>query len=167
MAVGGLARRVAQARPHRSRVDRGGRCGRAAADGGGRCLCRRRAVASSRPWTDAGRRGGMMPQRTPRLPWTVGQLLFWLAASTGGLILLLVSWWLSSGQPRLGSQIPWLNAAIAGLAVAGAGNLLWLLQGRRVVAERTRAVADRLVDRPPPRRRAPPARPPPPRSALL
>jgi hypothetical protein len=95
----------------------------------------------------------MTPQRAARLPWTVGQLLFWVTASSVGLLVLLVSWWLVGGQVRIGPQIPWLNAGMAGLAVAAVGNVLWLLQGRRAVAERTRAVVGRLSDRPPPRRR--------------
>jgi hypothetical protein len=62
------------------------------------------------------------------------------AATIGGLATMFVGWWGASGTARLSHQIPWVVVAAAGLIALGAGNGLWLLIGRRAVADRRRAL---------------------------
>jgi hypothetical protein len=62
------------------------------------------------------------------------------ACTVGGLATLLVGWWGVSGTARLSHQVPWVVVGTAGLIVLGAGNGLWLLIGRRAVAERRRSL---------------------------
>jgi len=54
---------------------------------------------------------------------------------SGGLALMISGWVQLSGGSSVDAQIPWLNVAVSGLLLAGFGNTLWLLRGRRSVAD--------------------------------
>ena len=74
------------------------------------------------------------------LPWRVGDLLLLYATTTTGCVLVLASWFAVAGEVHLNDQVPWLNAGVAGVIVLGAGNLAWLLAGRRSIGALRRAL---------------------------
>jgi hypothetical protein len=53
-----------------------------------------------------------------------------------GIALIVVVWAVTSGQPAVGTQLPYINLAVGGVIVAGAGNALYLLGMRRAVHRR-------------------------------
>jgi hypothetical protein len=74
------------------------------------------------------------------LPWVVPDLFRWfglLLLSGAGLV---VAWWGVSGTARVSGQVAWVNVGVAALVVGGLGNMTWLLQGRRALAIRRRAL---------------------------
>lgn len=59
----------------------------------------------------------------------------WLAVfNVVGLLLIIVTWYRTSGTGSIPNQLGWVNLGLGGLVVAGVGNALWLLRGRRGVA---------------------------------
>jgi hypothetical protein len=62
-----------------------------------------------------------------------------LVLAAGGIIIA-VSWYVCSGDASFNHQIGPLDAAVSGMLLAGLGNLMWLMRGRRVVGERRRAL---------------------------
>jgi hypothetical protein len=84
--------------------------------------------------------GRHAPDPDQPYPWVVPDLYRWF-----GLLLLSaaglgVAWWGISGTARLATQITWLNVGAAAVVVGGLGNVTWLLQGRRALGLRRRAV---------------------------
>lgn len=73
-------------------------------------------------------------------PWVVPDLFRWfgllLLSATG----LVVAWWGASGTARVSGQVAWINVGVAAIVVGGLGNMTWLLQGRRALAIRRRAL---------------------------
>jgi small ligand-binding sensory domain FIST len=70
------------------------------------------------------------------LPWSrVHVLALWALLIAGGVVLF-VGWWGTSGTSRLSRQVLWLNVAVVGVLVAGAGVVIWLATGRRAVGRR-------------------------------
>jgi hypothetical protein len=67
------------------------------------------------------------------LPWTNDGLLRLLIAQAVALGLIMASWYAVSGAPALAAQMNGLEFGIAGLALSGGANGLWLLHGRRTV----------------------------------
>ena len=57
-----------------------------------------------------------------------------------GGIVLAVSWYVCAGDVSFSQQIGPTDAAVAGLLLAGIGNVGWLLRGRRILGERRRAL---------------------------
>ena len=57
-----------------------------------------------------------------------------------GLLLVFLAWYETSASVRLGSQVRWTNVGVAGVIVLGAGNLLWLLRGKRATGQLRRHV---------------------------
>ncbi|MPY81559.1 MAG: hypothetical protein GEV04_24940 [Actinophytocola sp.] len=53
-----------------------------------------------------------------------------------GLVAIAASWFFSSGSASTGIQALWLNIGVAGAVIAGIGNCVWLLRGRRAVGQR-------------------------------
>jgi hypothetical protein len=88
----------------------------------------------------------MSPDRRS-VPWQVGDLLLLYLANVGGLLLIVVAWFEASGAVSQDAQILWLDVGIVGVIVAGAGNVLWLLTGRRGVGELRRALTPALMAR--------------------
>jgi hypothetical protein len=81
------------------------------------------------------------------VPWQVGDLLLLYLANVSGLLLIVVAWFEASAAVSQDTQIVWLDIGITGVIVAGAGNLLWLLTGRRAVGELRRALTPALTAR--------------------
>jgi hypothetical protein len=81
------------------------------------------------------------------VPWQVGDLLLLYLANVSGLLLIVVAWFEASSAVSQDTQIVWLDIGITGVIVAGAGNLLWLLTGRRAVGELRRALTPALTAR--------------------
>lgn len=83
------------------------------------------------------------------VPWTPAQLGRLVAGNALGAALVLVGWLQSAtAEPVVRTRLTWLAVAIAGLAVAGVVNGLWMASVRaRVRAGRELAVAEvaRLV----------------------
>jgi hypothetical protein len=78
------------------------------------------------------------------VPWVVSDLLLLYLANVAGLLLILVAWFEASGAVDLNAQIVWLNVGAIGVIVAGSGNVLWLLTGRRGVGELRQALTPAL-----------------------
>lgn len=77
---------------------------------------------------------------TAPVPWPLYHLLSWFGRLAVGVVTMLVAWWGVSGTTQLSRLILWVNIAVVGLTVTGLANLVWLLEGRRAVATRRRAV---------------------------
>lgn len=80
-------------------------------------------------------------------PWVVPDLFRWfgllLLSATG----LVVAWWGASGTARISGQVPWVNVGVAAVVLGGLGNMTWLLQGRRALAIRRRALLAEITAR--------------------
>jgi hypothetical protein len=82
-----------------------------------------------------------MPDRFRRsVPWGMSDLLAIYATTFVGLLLVFLAWFGTSASVRLGSQVRWTNVGVAGVIVLGAGNLFWLLRGKRATGELRRLV---------------------------
>lgn len=77
-------------------------------------------------------------------PWRPGDLVALYLANLVGAAVLTVAWLEASGYVSLQHQVPWLDAAIAGVIVAAVGNVSWLLVGRRSVGKLRRQLTSRL-----------------------
>ncbi len=84
-----------------------------------------------------------VPDASP-LPWRIGDLIVVYLANLAGLILVLVAWFEVSGELTIHAQIPWVDVGVTGIIVAGAGNVLWLLTGRRAAGELRRRLTVHL-----------------------
>ena len=78
-------------------------------------------------------------------PWHAPDIavLFFLNA-VGAVVILAGAFW-ARGLDEVPRQFPAVNLSVAGLLVAGFGNISWLLTGRRAVSHRRRRL---LVDEP-------------------
>ena len=77
-----------------------------------------------------------MPDRFRRsVPWDVRDLLALYATTFAGVLLVFLAWYEVSASTRLASQVRWTNVGVAGVIVLGAGNLFWLLRGRRAAGQ--------------------------------
>jgi hypothetical protein len=85
--------------------------------------------------------------RRRSMPWRLPDLLLLYLANLAGLLLIVTAWFEASGATSQDTQILWLDVGTAGVIVAGAGNVLWLLSGRRQVGELRRALTPALFAR--------------------
>jgi hypothetical protein len=79
------------------------------------------------------------PAPRPML-WRPEDLLRWGVVVGLGGIVVAVSWYICAGDVSFSQQIGPTDAALAGLLLAGIGNVGWLLRGRRILGERRRAL---------------------------
>jgi hypothetical protein len=56
--------------------------------------------------------------------------------------LLVASAWATTATDDLSVRVAWVNLGVLGLLVAGTGNALWLLAGRRAIGERRADLMD-------------------------
>ena len=77
--------------------------------------------------------------------WPVGAVTNLYAATLFGLAAVVAGWWGASGAGRVSGQLAWLNAAVAGVVVAGTANVVWVLRGRRAVGLRSRRLLGHLA----------------------
>jgi hypothetical protein len=75
------------------------------------------------------------------VPWSVDDFLHWFALLIIGLALVVAGWWMASGRGRLNDQVGPASLAVAGVILASAGHVVWVLRGRRAVGERMARVA--------------------------
>jgi hypothetical protein len=57
-----------------------------------------------------------------------------------GGVVIVVAWYICSGDASFNRQIGPLDAAVGGAVLAGLGNVMWLMRGRRAIGERRRAL---------------------------
>jgi hypothetical protein len=74
-------------------------------------------------------------------PWRLGDALSVLTLNAIGLVLVLTGWYVAAGRLLFHDQVVGANVAVAGIIVAGAGNGMWLLTGRRALGLRRRNLA--------------------------
>ena len=74
------------------------------------------------------------------IPWRVGDVLLLYTTTVAGCVLVLASWFGVAGEVRVDDQIVWMNTGVAGVIVLGAGNLAWLLTGRKATGALRRAL---------------------------
>lgn len=63
----------------------------------------------------------------------------WAGMSAVGFVLYAVAWYLASEQAGSAAQMGPVNLGVAGLAVFGVANTMWLMRGQRAVRIRARA----------------------------
>src|SRR3954471_4036819 len=73
-------------------------------------------------------------------PWRLGDAMSLVTLNALGVALLVAGWYMAGGRLLLHDQVPAANVAIAGIIVAGVGNAVWLLTGRRAVGLRRNVV---------------------------
>jgi hypothetical protein len=87
------------------------------------------ALAASRPGTAS---GGVL--------WSAEDFIRWALGVGAGGIVIVVAWYVCSGDATFGRQIGPVDVAVGGVVFAGLGNVMWLLRGRRALGERRRAL---------------------------
>jgi hypothetical protein len=75
-----------------------------------------------------------------RYPWTANEIVGACLLNGVGAATLLISWWSSANTSRLGTQVAWIDVAVIGLLIAGGGNIIILLDGRKRVGLRIRGL---------------------------
>ena len=76
----------------------------------------------------------------PDMPWDMSALVATAAGTCVGFGLLVTAWVGASGEMQVADQFAWLNFGVFGTVLAGASGALWIMQGRRAVGLRLRAV---------------------------
>jgi hypothetical protein len=95
-------------------------------------------MAGRRP---ARRETALRPARaSERGLWGAEDFIRVVLAQAAGGIAIVVAWYIGSGDVSFNHQIGPLDVAVAGAVVAGLGNVMWLLRGRRAVGARRRAL---------------------------
>lgn len=69
-------------------------------------------------------------------PWRGTDLLRLSVTAVLGVALLVTSWYGAARQGAFDKQSPWIDLGIVAGIVFGAGNCVWVLQGRRRIGER-------------------------------
>jgi len=99
------------------------------------------------------------PPRAASGPWPRAAVSSVVSLNGIGLALVLGGWYVAAGQLLLRDQVAGSNVAIAGIVVAGAGNAVWVLTGRRALGLRREGIGalaqTRHVHRPGPARAEP------------
>ena len=80
-------------------------------------------------------------------PWRLGDAMSLATLNAVGIALVLTGWLMAGGRLLLHDQVPGANVAIAGIIVAGVGNAVWLLTGRRAVGLRRNVVGAAIEQR--------------------
>lgn len=78
----------------------------------------------------------MAARGSAAIPWDDRDVLRLSMTTAIGFAAIAAAWFFSSGSASTGTQALWLNIGVAGSVVAGLGNCVWLLRGRRAVGER-------------------------------
>jgi hypothetical protein len=79
------------------------------------------------------------------MPWRITDLMRLYTANGVGVVLLTVGWFGASGTVRGTRQVEWAALALLGIIVAGTANGMWVMAGRRAVAERRAAAVTGVV----------------------
>lgn len=76
--------------------------------------------------------GGGLPPEPQRGPDVAGAVV----CNAAGILLLAVAWAVTSGHPSFGAQLPSVNLGVAGVLLAGAGDVVYLVGTRRLLRRR-------------------------------
>ncbi|MBW8826039.1 MAG: hypothetical protein JF603_06795 [Acidobacteria bacterium] len=68
--------------------------------------------------------------------WLPGDVALLSSLNLVAAALLVAAAWATTATDDLSLRVAWVNLGVVGLLVAGAGNVLWLLAGRRAIGER-------------------------------
>jgi hypothetical protein len=83
----------------------------------------------------------LLPEQFRRsAPWRLGDFFTAYACAVGGLLVIGLAWLGASSSVRVDSQVRWADLGVVGLVALGAGNIAWILTGRRAVGELRRHV---------------------------
>jgi hypothetical protein len=80
-------------------------------------------------------------------PWSGRDLFAVVALNAAGLALIVAGSVWASGRTVVADQFPATDLTVLGLVLAGAGNLTWLLAGRRTLARVRRLLLEPWADR--------------------
>jgi hypothetical protein len=78
------------------------------------------------------------------VPWRVSDAVTLAACTFVGASVVIFAWYGASGTDRLSAQVEWADLAVVGALVAAAGNVVWVLSGRRAVGLRRAAQMEHL-----------------------
>lgn len=78
------------------------------------------------------------------VPWSFADARMAFALASIGVVILVWTWWGSSGSAHASDQTAWTVGGIVGVGAIAAGELMWFLPARRAVRERRAAVIVRL-----------------------
>jgi hypothetical protein len=81
-------------------------------------------------------------------PWAGRALVAVVVLNLVGVSAIVGGWLWASGRTVLADQFPGANLTVVGLIVAGAGNISWLLSGRRAIGRAKVALFGFPGDRP-------------------
>ncbi len=87
------------------------------------------------------------PAQTVGGPWRLGDAMSLVTLNAVGIALLVTGWFMAGGRLLFHDQVSGANVAIAGIIVAGVGNAVWLLTGRRAVGLRRNVVGVAIEQR--------------------
>jgi hypothetical protein len=95
----------------------------------------------------------------PTVPWSLSDARTGFLTTTVGAGLLVWAWWETSGAAAVQDHTTWTAVGILAVTLIAAGNLFWVMSGRRAVrlrgAELVRKVEEvQLLARPIPRARS-------------
>jgi len=76
--------------------------------------------------------GARIPPEPQRGPDVLGPVV----CNVAGILLLAVAWVVSSGHPSFRAQLPSVNLGVAGVLLAGAGDVVYLVGARRLLRRR-------------------------------
>ena len=79
-------------------------------------------------------------------PWAGRDLVVVVVLNLVGVGAIVGGWLWASGRTVLADQFAGANLTVGGLIVAGAGNIVWLLSGRRAVGRAKVALFGSLGD---------------------
>jgi hypothetical protein len=88
-----------------------------------------------------------IPTSSP-VPWRPADATRLVLVDIVGGSAVVVGWLGTAQTSALSRQLTWVTVAVVGLVIAGTGNALWLLAGRRNVGLRLRAALDEHVTGP-------------------
>lgn len=76
--------------------------------------------------------GPRLPPEPQRGPDVAGPVV----CNVAGILLLSVAWAVASGHPSFVAQLPSVNLGVAGVLLAGAGDVVYLVGTRRLLRRR-------------------------------
>jgi hypothetical protein len=79
-------------------------------------------------------------RRLGNSPWTRVDAAMAAAVVAVGCLVWAIGWWRVAYEPAFRAQIATFDLALVGVVLAGAGQLVWFLGGRRAVDQRRRAL---------------------------
>lgn len=82
----------------------------------------------------------------PTCGWGTKGLTLLIGVNGIGLSMILAGWFGAGDTAVVQRQIPWINLAIAGLALSAVNNGVWILRGRRSLVMMASRFPDRMIN---------------------